>query len=1067
MRKLLLTVLATILGLTLMMGLTGCKGLELDAPTNIRYDGTTITWNSVENADQYKISINGGDSFTINTNSYYFKANGADFTVTITATNKSEKVASEGVATQNFTSIGKISEVRIDQEGKLTWNVIDGATAYRVRIDGTEVPTEVIGTEYDGIQPGTHSVQVRPVVSGNNSVYSEWSDAKTITILAQVNKDTVSYSNVTSTISWGAVYGATKYEVKVNGIVVASENEGTQCLYNSNSQNFTVEVKALGDGVTTFNGKVSDVKSFMYLPTVTEIEVVEGKLKWGAVSGADGYKLKIGGIERSEIYTTCEFNNLTANVSTDIQIMPISNNATYFSDWSAVKTVLILPTPVLQWNDSLEHEGEAMKSIYWDLVKNAAGYTVRVTSPNGQSVDSQLDGDQDGYANAYLEPGIYTVQVKATTTDANTYESKFSDAITIVRLAAPVQASSNFIVSTADDVSKGFTVNFERVNGARGYKLYRDSVASTTSQTTQFVVTDVVDNSVIEEQSYNFSIQALGGVTRHQGLITATLSSLTSKSLNFGVKVLAQPSTPTIDGYMYEYGQINGANGYAVNVDGAKFSSGNTSYDLSVLEAGSFNVRVCAKGNGKEILASNYTGAINVVRLEAPRNVKINTSEASEGVLGWDSVLHAQSYVVVFDGTGQTIPAEDIQNMNQYITTEGTTIHMESIANYFNTDKTIYYMSSKAGLTTKFVKLAAPTFGDVAFNNNQLIWNAPANVNANKYTPTYEVYYPNGTTYNGEKNGTTMDISSLAGGKTYTFSVKAIGNGVEFINSEKSSQVSVYKLETPEVRRENGKYVWNGVISATSYVIYIDGVVAETYTHVTGETYSHTPKFDDLKDYSIEVIAIGDGGYTTIDSDACKFVQKTKQLTTPDFKLTYSEDAYSETGVIIATITKESDYASGYSYTISGVEQTSKELSCSHNPSVVGRHEARVYALGGAFDEEGTYYLDSQSVGGKNTQYYIILLAVPNESSIVLSAEGMLRWATIDNAVEYEVVIEFNGVALEEPITAIQPQINLNNYIDNYNAQKKNLVVTIRAKGNGNKIISSTTVTKEFNNLNA
>ncbi|MBQ3235659.1 MAG: hypothetical protein IJA97_05830 [Clostridia bacterium] len=1073
MRKLLLTILACACAFTLMIGLTGCKGLELGDPTNIRYDGSSITWDSVQDANQYKVSINGGDEYTVNTNRYAFRANGAEFTVTIKATHKSEKVKEEGEATKTFKPLAKIQEVRIDATGNISWDAVDGATAYKVKDNGSELPNEFYETEYTNLPAGHHNIAVKAIVSGDTSYYSEWSQSKQLDILGQVNKDQIVYSNTTASINWNSVAGATGYEVRVNGVVLAENHSGTSFAYDSNALNFSVEIKAVGNGVTTFSGALSEKKDFVYLPTVTNVTVVDGVLVWNEVSGASGYKIKIGNNVKNETLSTNSYPNLTANVSTEVCIMPVSTDSTYFSSWSTPKTVLILPTPVLQWNDSLEHEGQEMKSIYWDLIQNAGGYKVKVTTPDGNSTERNLARDEDGYAHAYLDEGDYMVQLKAITSDANTYESKYSDPIYITRLAAPVQNDEDFITSDAADVSKGFTVTFKTVAGASGYKLYRDNAEYKTGLATQFSVTDVVANSVIEEQSYNFAIQAVGNVSRNGGITRVNLSSLKTKSLTFGIKVLAQPATPTIEGFEYKYGTINGANGYSISIDGEKATSGNTSYDLSILEAGSYDVRVCAKGNGSDVLASNYTGAINVQRLEAPRNVRINTADASEGVLGWDPVLHALSYLVVFDGDSGlgSVPAEDIQNMNQYITTEGTTVHMETVANYFNTDKTVYYMSSKAGLTTKFVKLAAPTFGDVAFNNNQLIWNAPRNINAQKYTPTYEVYYPNGTLYNGEKNGTTMDISSLVGGNSYTFLVKAIGNGTEYINSEKSTEVTVYKLETPEVRRETGKYVWDGIALASSYVIYVDGVVAETYTHVSGESYSYTPKFNRVKDYTVVVIAIGDGGYTTINSDENKFVQKTKQLTTPDFKLSYSAESYSETGEIIATITKESEHNNGYSYTIAGVEQTVKASTCNHNPGAVGKHFARVYALGGAFDDEGIYYLDSQSAGGNNTSYYITLLAVPNESSFTWR-EGIITWATITDAVQYEVEFSINGGEFTSPVVAVQPQINAKNaqtIVDwktaNEGVAITNIIIRVRAIGNGNKIISSTTVTKEYNNI--
>lgn len=248
-----------------------------------------------------------------------------------------------------------------------------------------------------------------------------------------------------------------------------------------------------------------------------------------------------------------------------------------------------------------------------------------------------------------------------------------------------------------------------------------------------------------------------------KGKINVTLGSLSMESLSVKISVLAAPADPDISGFTYTYGSISGNNGYAIDVQGQKFSSNGTSYDLRGLETGVYQVRVCAKGNGTNVLASNYSAPIEVNRLAAPTDVRVETSDASEGILTYNTVLNATGYYVVFDNNGQAVPVDTVKNMNQYVTEQGTTVvYMVSTANYFNNDKTGgYYMESQPSKTANFIKLSAPTFGDTAFTNTQLIWKHSANMNTAVYTPTYDIYVANGTKYSGEKNGATIDISYL------------------------------------------------------------------------------------------------------------------------------------------------------------------------------------------------------------------------------------------------------------------------------------------------------------------
>lgn len=1030
----------------------GGGSIELEKPKNVKYDGTTISWNKVENAEYYTVSINDGEEYEVSGTIYPFIANGQTFTVKITAVSALKKLVKSESTTMSFMALGNITDIRVNEDGSIEWDAVENATAYSLKIDGQEI--EVLDTKYTELEPGSHTINVKPIVSGNNSFYSSYMKSnKSITICGVVAKEDIKYAD--GHITWKYVQGARYYEIRINGEVKSSELTGTSYQYDPLNNDFAVEIRAIGNHAETFDGRWSDTKNFVFLDTITNVTVVDGVLTWPEVGGADGYKIKLNGTVQADILTEPKFDRLAVNVSTDVEIMPVSSDSTYFSNWSAVKSVLVLASPVLKWNETLELDGQANNNLYWDQIANAAGYSVRVTLPNGTQEIKTFGETQVYFPYDYLEVGTYIVEVKtlASTTSTGVYDSLYSNPVKVIRLDTPKPAD-NYIVSDPNNLSDGFVVTFQGVAGATEYRLFKDNALHLKSLTPQFDVKNVSDSASIEEQTYNFYVQSVGSVRTIDGVTVATLSSLTSKALSFNITVLATPATPDISGYSYTYGSIDRNNGYVIDVGGQSYFSENTTYDLSGLEAGNYVVKVCAKGNGSNVLASNYSTPINVFRLEAPTNVKIETSDASEGLLTYTGVQYAKGYYIVFNNDGNALSANEIGNVNQYITEQGTLAYMQSSANYFNDDKTIYYMTSQPGITYNFIKLSKPTFGEVAFTNNQLVWKAPENINANVYTPSYEVYYPNGVTYNGEKNGTTMDISYLKGGESYTFEVKAIGNGTNYINSEKSTPVTIYKLATPEVKRENGKYVWGGVANAVSYVIYIDGVEVEKYTHVSGSTYSHTPLFKELKDYKVEVLAVGDGGYTSISSDKFEIVQKTKMLTTPDFSYKYSEEAYTATGNIIVTITDKPAYATGYSYKIGDVTNTSAEDTFSYCTNSVGKFEIVVYALGGSFDEEGTYYLDSSNQGGNGSRT-ITLLPTPNPSAWKLTADGILSWTAIADADKYEIEITCGGETTKYETTKVS--FNVPDY-----SMSKGYTIKIRVIGNGTTTISSEQVERTW-----
>ncbi len=1041
--------------------LTACgEDVQLATPANVSYDGATLSWDRVDGATGYTIQINDGKEYKVTAAKFPFNANGAEFMATISAITTDEDILDSEAVTVSFSPLPTITQVRFDENGAASWDAVAGATAYAIRIDGVEQPLSVAATLYSQIPGGQHSFQVRPIVEGDASYYSSWSSPYSVSILGQVSKDTIKYAD--GMITWGGVGGARSYEVTVNGSVLAAANIGTSVIYDANNLNFEVSVRAMGDGSYSYNGQPSESKRFVFLDTVTNIVVENGILKWDAISEADGYLIKINGVQQSQRLSSNEYAHLVANVSTEIQVRPFSNNDSYFSDWSQSMSVLILPAPVLQWNQDYELDGEPNNNAYWDGNNSAAGYTVRLTLPNGQVTEREYSSTERSFAEAYLEVGTYKIEVKAKApADSSTvYDSVYSAPITVIRLATPKAASNNFITSDPGSVAKGFTVTFDKVAGATQYELYKDGASFKLTNTNQFIVGDVVANNVTAEQNYNFKIKAKGGVQRVGGQIVATLDSITEQALPFQIKVLAAPTNPTMDGFRYLWGGIVGAEGYTIDVGGTSYVSTNLEYDLSLLEAGNFAVKVCARGNGSTILASNYTAATNVFRLSPPTNIRIST-EGSEGVLTFDKIMYAQGYYIVFNNDGNAIPVNDMMNVYSYITEQpGTDIHMIASANYFSDDGTVYYMTSQSSTTFRCIRLMAPTFGEVAFTENQFVWRVPGNINTSVYTPTYIVFNENGIAYNGEKNGTTMDISYLEGGMDYTFIVKAIGNGTSYVNSVESAPKTIHKLQTPIVYRENGKYVWSAVPRATGYVVYIDGVVKATFAHEPGEVYEFTPDFRELKNYTVEIQAIGDEGYTTINSNKCTIIQETKQLTTPKYDVSYSEERYSNTGAIVITITEQPLYAKGYSYTIGGTTHTSAETSYSLIPNSVGSIETRVFALGGNFDADGIYYLDSQSAGGASKT--VTLLAAPDAADFVLGQDGVLMWGTIQGAVGYDLTIIVNGMEIDlgdDPIT--KTSYTLQNF-----REISTLYVQIAAKGNGKNIVSSVYSEREWVNVN-
>ena len=218
--------------------------------------------------------------------------------------------------------------------------------------------------------------------------------------------------------------------------------------------NFVVEIKAKSTAQNTLAGEMSESKEFIFLDPVTNIQVENGVLVWDEVELASGYIVKIG--TKKYNVTTTSYDKLTRGTSLNVSIMPVSEDAVYFSNWSQPLSFYLLEAPVIQWNSSLKlDDGSAKNNIFWDGIANAHGYELRITSPNGDETIETAEATDRLFAYDFLEVGTYTVELKATAdpADSTFCDSPYSKEIKVTRLASPTQVSSNFITSIAQELS--------------------------------------------------------------------------------------------------------------------------------------------------------------------------------------------------------------------------------------------------------------------------------------------------------------------------------------------------------------------------------------------------------------------------------------------------------------------------------------------------------------------------------------------------------------------------------------------------------------------------------------
>lgn len=1039
----------------MLLTLTGCFGSkELGELTELSYDGSTITWNEVKNASYYTVKINNIEELKINYTSYNVSGNKQDLNVVVKAYGDKDKVTE---ISKNFIYLETIKDISISKTGEVVWEEISSATGYEVYINGNYNGSPTLTNSFSNLNIGNNDIKVRPILLNSDAFYSSLSASKRVTLLDKPTN--INYDG--EFLSWNGVPSADSYDLVINGETI---NVGlvNRYAYDADEKNFDVKIKAIGDFKSTVSSAYSDDFNFKFLGAVKNLTIEEGILHWDEILDAEGYEIKINGVVLNQKLNDNFYKGLEANKSLEISIKPyLSQGNNYFSSWSYPTVYTIIKSPVLKWHEEVELDGNANTAITWDGITNASGYTVRLTK-DGQVQEFHYGAEVRSFSNAFAEVGDYLVEVKAVSTKQNNFvDSYYSAPITIKRLAAPKSATTDFITSNASSLADGFTVNYKSVAGAKSYRLFKDGLLEKgmdTSQT-QMNVTNIVPNDVFSEQSFIYAVQSVGEIKKVNNQIYVTLSSLTSESLTFDITVSATPSNAKMAGYELSWDSVSSNNGYVVRLDGVNFISNTYNYDLSLLEVGDHRVQVAARGNGSNVLSSNLSSIIDIKRLSAPTNIRISTTDVSEGLLLWDSVLGAKSYDIVIDSEVNPIVISNQTNMYQYITTEGSTFHLRSLANYYEDEDPAtrkYFMTSGSSQTMVITRFSDPRPHSTVkvSENSNLIWEEPNNYNSKTSTITYNLYNHNKLLVAEGLKSNTYDVSNLEGGRSYTFYVKAIGNGTTTINSELSEPITFTKLATPNVEIINNRYEWNAVAEASGYAVYIDGELQQTDYHQAGSKYYFVPKFESVKTYKVEIVALGNNGVSTINSNPATLNQKTMRLNTPEFSYSYSEEVYSSSGLINLAVTVEPDNANGYTYIVGGTNHSSTETTFDYNPGSTGVVKVGVYANGGIIDDNEIYYISSQ-IAGNNNSTTINLLHSVNKSSITLTVDLKLKWSNVVGSVGYEIELLIND---SETITKT---VYTNEYLIEVTDVYK-VVVRVRALGNNRNVITGSWTEEEF-----
>ena len=258
------TVIKTCLILFAALLIAGCAQKEendnkLQAPYSLKVSSDNVlTWSIIKGAKTYLPNINGEDCEEVTSNQLALSdvAEGGHLVIKIKAIGDGVTwLDSDWSEELEYDMAVALDSPQPVASGKtVSWEAVEGASKYEYNINGSLVLTEETTIDLSGYLAERYTITVRALPNDSKlNTISAWSAEVVVSIFDRLATpalvvDQPSFRNpAAATISWGAVEGASGYEVYVDEI--KQECEGTTLDFTGKSGSFTVKVTAVNPGI--------------------------------------------------------------------------------------------------------------------------------------------------------------------------------------------------------------------------------------------------------------------------------------------------------------------------------------------------------------------------------------------------------------------------------------------------------------------------------------------------------------------------------------------------------------------------------------------------------------------------------------------------------------------------------------------------------------------------------------------------------------------------------------------------------------------------------------------------
>lgn len=406
-------VLITILALCV-----GCSSHTLATPDGLTLEYNVLSWNRVDNASGYVVSVNDTEYSTHANFLELSLQNNIDYTIKVKAVGSGKYKDSEystpleykNKQNNELSRLPSPSISMIDGQGNIFWSLVGSSQGYRVFKNNVLHIT--INDKYTtscalGItEPGTYSIQIQAVGDGvtysdsaKSNVYKFVVDNSGNPEMPSLSAPTITYDAQNQTINWTKVTRAVGYYVYLNDVVVAriDSTESTDYSFkvSPNQTTNAYTVVALGDNVYFGMSKKSNSIIFPLVPSNPpenlRVEVIDGEptITWDSVDHCIGYKVELNDKTETVLINSLKLNGY-ADGEYSVRVMATGDNLLYTStSYSPQITVKVengkIALPMLSAPDYPRFINNV---LYWNATENAEKYQIIVETPYDDTVST-------------------------------------------------------------------------------------------------------------------------------------------------------------------------------------------------------------------------------------------------------------------------------------------------------------------------------------------------------------------------------------------------------------------------------------------------------------------------------------------------------------------------------------------------------------------------------------------------------------------------------------------------------------------------------------------------------